>query len=264
MVPIHDVHRIRVQETRLLDLYLSDEWQLDIHCQIRFCRPPKNTGRQPNYLNDVLHRVQVSELVGVIEAIQPCKRISRCWISCSKLFFFCSSFSHTWQNGKSYVRDPLIKSWLYIQLVGVTYIYITLDFHGKDHGCHGCNKQAVLLQSQRPHTLFARDGNKELGHNSPQGTPQSTSSKHNQPHARHGLMNHKRRLMKILAQPTCEDVIRESLSPLLICFPIRRFYLLTFAGFTAWSSEREPAQTLFITLNMQAMLSCRQVNSSDE
>jgi class 3 adenylate cyclase len=84
-------------------------------------------------------------------------------------------------------------------------------------------------------------GNKETGHNSPQGKPQLTSSKHNQPHARHGLMNHKIRLKKFLAQPTSEDVIRES-EPIADLFPNTTILFADIAGFTAWSSEREPAQ----------------------
>jgi class 3 adenylate cyclase len=84
-----------------------------------------------------------------------------------------------------------------------------------------------------------RDGSNQTGAQDSSGSTALTDTRRGQ--FGHGLMNHKARLKSYLTHPPSLDMCRD-LEPIADLFPNTTILFADIAGFTAWSSEREPSK----------------------
>jgi class 3 adenylate cyclase len=136
----------------------------------------------------------------------------------------------------------VVSIFLFTSLVFLLYDFILRRLQAKV--VNSAKRSEAIVSSLFPAVVRDRlYGPESAGQGSPPqgGTPHSKISKNKPLRPGNSLMNHKIRLKTFLAEPTSQDANQAS-DPIADLFPNTTILFADIAGFTAWSSQREPAQ----------------------
>ncbi len=145
-------------------------------------------------------------------------------------------------TSKPWVETSIVVfSFVFTSLIFLLYDFIVRRLQAKV--INSAKRSEAIVSSLFPAVVRDRlYEDEKRGQPSSLGASSPSLSRKTPEHFGHGLLNHKIRLKRFLAQPlSSEELARES-EPIADLFPYTTIIFADIAGFTAWSSEREPAQ----------------------